>query len=536
MVTYLPVVPKVTITSPTSRTFDPLNSTFDFNLTYLKFNQSSEGKAGSFTMRLEDSNAALAGELDCGDAVQIWLAKALPFTENMFYGKVQKFKRIRPSKDVMTYELFGYDLTERLARRIINMQRIQARTGDGVTPDSSDSSTELGALMRDLCEDTDAYPTGEPTLETDESLTFDVDSTGIKVPSFIADYKNISSAGQDLAKMCERNLWINEDKVLKFKSNTLVDSGILIVDDPNDATALTWDTTKLGFITQDKPLEVEDTIEDTVNRLFGLGGDEMSIDQKQETTSGGNDALNSLYRAVKFTPAERRHEYVAVYIGSSGSPGVPLEGEVREDNAGEPTGALVKAWSIREAVVTPGGAWVIADLGADKIQTGKAHWLILYKKGSAGNTYNWYHDGGSASTIATSADGVTWSVTASTKGYAFRTYNAARLLTVSEDSTSRSNYGISEDVYSNPEITERITMQRLVDGMTSIMSQKKRVLSASIFPPDTMIRVGQYLRVIDSKTAVDSMLEVVNVEYEFDSEGDQKGCLGYDITAVGLVP
>jgi hypothetical protein len=536
-ITEAPLLPKVVITSPTVRTFDPLASpaVLDFNLLHLDFEMASEGMAGKFNMKIEDSAGSLLSALDCGDTVEIWVGKTNPISQKMFIGKVENFHKIRLGKDIMVYQLQGPSLDARLLHRIVNFARFQARQSDGVTPDDTDSSTEIGTLVRDLLEDTDSYPTGEPTFANDEGITFDIDNTGLKIPSFIVDYKPVADALRELADMASRNFYITHGKVFKFKATEIIDSGILIVDDPDDSEATGWNQSKLAHINEDNPLDVWETIEDTRNRLFGIGGDEIKLDQKQETFSGGSDALDANYRAIKFTPTQNRMQYVTIYVKKTGSPNVSLDGEVVQDKSNNPTGALLKAFSIRDGLVAAGGGWVIADVGIENVQVDKAHWIILREVGTAGNTFEWYHDGGTSSTHATSTDGANWTVNSNAKGYAFRTLSAIRLLFPEQDQTSITNYGLREHAFSNPEITEWKTMEKLVIGMLNVMGKKKRVVSLNFFPSDTLPEVGQSVKIKDAKTGVNGQFEVVNLHLSWDYEEQQLGATSVGLTAVGLV-
>lgn len=53
--------------------------------------------------------------------------------------------------------------------------------------------------------------------------------------------------------------------------------------------------------------------------------------------------------------------------------------------------------------------------------------------------------------------------------------------------------------------------------------------------PEPMLRVGQNVRIVDAKTGLDGNFEVIGVDYEFDSEGEQLGTFSFGMKAVALV-
>ncbi|MBI2127198.1 MAG: hypothetical protein HYU02_07820 [Thaumarchaeota archaeon] len=507
-----------------TKIFDPLTPTLDFNLSKCHIELSSQGQIGKITATIEDSSGALQADIACGKQIDVWLAKQLPFSTKFFLGKLEKRNILQSVPDAVEYEIEGAHITSRLTHRIVHFARIQKRLSDGVSVDNTDNTTLIENMVKDIVQKTDVYPTGEPTLETADGITVSgVESTSLRIPEYICDYKPASDALRELGDVSGRTFWLDEAKDLKFKAPQVLDSGVLITDNPDSVLAQGWDATKLATILQDDTFDLEDSIVETKNRIFGIGGDEPVIDQKQETTSGGQDALDTLYRAQKLSPKELRMAYVAVYIDKTGSPGVDLEGEIREDNSNTPQGgSLIKVFKVPLTQIGATG-WYIADVGADKINTSKAVWLILYKKGSSGNTFRWYRDSSATSTRATSSDGITWSVVGSTYSYAFRTYSATRLLSIGDDEASKTAYNVRETVISDPSITERKTMENLVNNLIGVSGKLKRTFTCTIYPPDTMMLIGQSVRVVNSKLGLDDLFEITRMAFDMEEGVPAKG-------------
>lgn len=523
-----PLKPKVVIN--TTNIFDPIAGTYNFNLLNLNVKQASHGAAGTCRMEIEDSSASLINTLKCGQLVEIYYGKTA-FSTRHFIGH-QELKHVRQTdKNTLLYEFDGIDLGSRLLQRIVNFFRIQKRQADGTTVDHTDNNVLIDNIVKDAIQQTFAYPAGGPTVETDDGISVSgVDVTDLRLPEYIADMKPLNDVLTELAQIAGRAFWIGSDKVLNFKAPALIDSGVLIIDDPDSALGVSWNQEKLApMLNEGVGFEYWDSIVDTKNRIFGIGGDELVKDQFQETTSGGQDAIDVQYKAIQLQPKKVQMAHVAVYIDKLGTPTLDLEGEVREDDVNLPTGSLIKAFKVPLAQIGAAG-WYIADLGAEKINTAKLHWLILVKKGTAANTFRWYRDSAATARRATSTDGITWTPIPSTYSYAFRTYTAERLLTIAPYQDSIDAYGLREEIVSDPAITERATMQKLIEQRLHYSKLLKRTVRCPIFPPDSIMLLGQSARIVNSLCGIDDIFELTNTEYNFSTE--ELGLNNYSVDGV----
>ena len=520
MVSEDPVKAKVTITGTQTRTFDPFPPTHQFNLLRTSFNPQIQGKASRAILEIEDSAAALLNAFTNGNTVKIFLSKTSTFpAQPHFLGRVEQVKRKRVQSKELTYELTALGITNRLFHRVANLLRIQDRQVDGVTPDANDTKTRIDNLVKDLIQEEDAYPTGEPTLEDEGISVAGVDTSTKKIPQYFGEMKPVSDILKELAEIDGKDFWIDTLGVLNFTDPETTNSGVLFTDDPDEV----HDETLKGIIVDDEPFTINEIIEGyTVNRLFGLGGDELEKDQFQETVTGGPDALDANFRAIKFTPDKNKLAYIAVNIEKLGNPVVDLQGQVREtfdddNDADDPNGAIVKAFALGKDKIASGQAWYYIDIGAQFLNTKQNYWLILNKVGDASNTYRWFHDALSINTSAFSANGTTWTVDSTGVGYGFRTLSSNRLLTVASEDDSKDKYGLREDVFSAPAIRERQTMDQLITEEVARLSKQKRIITFTSYAPDNVPQIGQMVQVHQSKTpstGVNSLMEMIDMSFD----------------------
>ncbi len=531
MVVQAPLYAKVQLGS---LIYDPLLPRLDFNLNSLSISKSAEGVASTFNLVIEDSDGDLLGSIVVDDPIDVWVQKAGAGAWTKYFSGLVADPTTRvPGIGRRLYDVKGFDWSKRPSKRIGNFAKFQARQADGITPDSSDTSTEIGNLVSLVLSDPSAYPTGGPTIVADDGFTLSIDSTGIFIPSYVAVYKPISDILNDLAAQAGRVWWVDENKVFYFANPSALDSGILVTDDP--ATGAAWgDQTKLAYIVDDKEHKSEDDGNDVVNRLFGLGGTDTNvIDQKSEAIMGGADKLSVSWIAVQFAPTQRTMNYVAAYLQSVGTPTADLNGAVFVDNGGVP-GSLLKSFSIPKATPAPGGGWVIIDIGAQTVLIGQKYWLAFALNGVTANTFAWFKGSDSAGVKATSADGKSWTPTSSVATYTYRTYAAPVIVTVGSIPVSGVRK-LSESVFTDTNIRDRATMANLITAQVAVSAKVKRVLDATCYIPDVLPKPGQYVTVVSLGAGLNEQFQVTDVTLDFETDKQALGATALNIGGVELV-
>lgn len=535
MSTVAPYRGVVSITkSGTTKTFNPFTPTYDFNLIQGRITQGYGGVSSRLTLLIEDSNAALYSFFQPGGTYTIQWGKSAGSLSTLTNGFVERRVVKRPNMDTMLYELTCFDVNTILDWRIANVNRFQKRLSSG-NLDSSDTTMDIGNLAKFLAgynpdgsANSDAYYpmnqlTNVKTLAVEHGITVGgVELADERLPTFNAEYQTIRSI---LKQLTENGgdwvAYIDENDDLKFKAQSSSDSGILVTDSESPS----WpDPAKVAHIIDDTELQIEQTLEDMKNLIIGVGGSMETPAYTQTSVAGGSDTLYDKYIAFKLPRIKDTGvTAVAVRMSRTGQPDIDLFGEIREDNGNTPQGgAFVKGFQIGKTAIGTSNEWALGDLIAD-INTQVDHWLILYKDngttGSSSKTYNWHHDGGATGTRATSTDGVTWTVTGSTKQYGFLLWTDARIISLSFDADSISQYKQRDMVLSDTGIKTVLAMSRRLNPLLNQLKVPKEVVTATLFPPDTIIPVGKTVTIRESKTGIDGSYRVLQADYLLDSVG-----------------
>ncbi len=538
----------LTNSSGTTKTFSGFpNGVQDFDLIEANATLSLDGKAGMVKMLIEDSAGAMKSFISYGNTFTFKMGKTdsgEAATVIQLQGNIEIKEVFRPSKNEMTYLLTGYDKNYRLLQRIVNVHRFQKRQANGLL-DPTDTSMDVANLVKyvmglqsdSVTAITDAY---EPmrrhgsvqTVAAADSI--DVSSfgtAGLILPTYDADFRPVADVVKDLANQVGYIFYVDQNNKLQFTPPTgVVDSGFFITDDVNGIdtdTGLVWgDTTRLAQIIDDEPLHIIGTLEDTKNGIIGIGGNNLDPYMQQLNGGGGSDVLYNQWIAFKLTGAlalkTARVSQVGVRVSKFGSPTVDLWGSLVQDKNNSPTGALVKEFSAVRSSVNPTTAnWTIADCVAD-INTQVDHWLILQGNNSgqdSNNYYRWYNDGGTSGTIATSTDGINWTLSSNTKQYAFLIWADDRIVSMKYDPNSITNYGLRESVFSDPLLKTTYGLINAVNYQLNYSKYPKEIVEAVCFPPDTLIPLGKTLKIQDSLTGTNDIYKVIQLDYVLDGVG-----------------
>lgn len=512
-----PVLPKVIIYKDNNiLTFDPVNRIYDFNLISLdvELNIDSSPSIAKFTVEGFHN-------IDLGYRIDIWLGKIPNINNKIFSGvidiKKQSYNRNNSIVTEYKAKSLGYKLTERIID-IVARQKIRE---DGLT-DNNDQSTEISNLVKKIIADVTAYPKVNDAMQVNTLYDEGIDpyvyvkKSGITLPIYILQYRPVIDALQELAEISGYIFFVDADGKLHFHPPGMNSNIIIFKDsiDSNDNPSMT------GLIIE---YELEDNIENVKNVIYGLGGNRPKI--SKEVTASNAYQLLTEYKAVKIdlVGIERELQYIAVRVAKVGDNlTLPLEGELRlDDGNNRPKGALIKAFrkdyqAISANVGLGNGQWVLFDVGEENLDVSTPHWLILYKKGEPNNTYAWYHDNSTNGVNARSTDGAFWIVNSNSYQFNYRLYYSQRLLTPIADSESINKYGRRETVVSWPTVIEDVELIALTKSQLDIVKKRKQFITLTCIPADTMLRLGDAIRVVDNINGLDAIFEVTNISYLFD--------------------
>jgi len=493
------------------------------------------------TMTSQDASISAANTLlnnfSVGNQIVIWAGKTDATKKKLFRGIVESLIVKEPNKNYFDIEIEGPDWgSDILKSRVVNGQWIQAKQADGVTLDNTDNTVLVKNIVYDLLTKEMAYPTNEYPVE-DQGVVVDlanITPPDLRLSQFNANMEILEDKLLEIDKLVGTLHYIDADKNFIMRQPEISASStpatLLLTDDYSDSVALGWDQTKLGLI--QPATTYKQTLEEHYRRLFGLGGDQINKDQYQETNTTST-ALDANYLAQKFTPIYRHCDSLGVYISKTGSPVVGLTLELVEDNGGNPTGTILRTVS-KQPTSIGSANWHYFKIGED-LNTSKSYWIIIRRVNDASNTYNWFRNGGTSHTNAYSADGVSWTVQASSYGFMFRQYTKSPILTVLADLAPITSKHYHEAIFRKADITESRVMWQLLRQEAQLLFKRKDILTMPVYAPDTLLQTGQKVRI--RKTAsgyqVDDDFILSNIEYNFLSSEDlQTGTMSYTVDAV----
>jgi hypothetical protein len=467
--TVSPLIASVTVNNTTVN-----NELIDCTLTL-----AGDGRASTFDITLADNDNQY-NTLVPGNNVAVSVAKSVASLTTIFQGVVERTKRKRPDANVTYLTLSGTDYSTNLLNKIVTAEY------------HSDTAVRLsGWSVSEIIDD--LMTTYAPDITTNNVTA--VSSTII--PDIVFNYQPLSDCVRELADYAPLfTFYVDGNKDLHFFFEEGRSSGI------------TLDGTNI------RSFDVETDIQNTKNYIYIIGGDELKIDVNNDGVGGGSVTTYDFWRAVQFQPTETDLKELRVYVSKDGNPTMDLDGEIREDNGSDsPSGSLIQIFQIPKSRILNAGFYS-ALINFKPLNTAQKHWLILYSSGGdASNTYNWFHDGGSSGTIATSVDGVTWSTSATTYTLASQTVYAQPLLFISQDDDSVTKYGQLETVIAKPTITRRDQAELIGQKHKKQYARARKEFRLSIVPPDQIINPGETVTIVDTPTNTSGSFLVTQTEY-----------------------
>jgi hypothetical protein len=532
----LPVI-KIQKNDGSFYTFNKFTGTYDFRLRKARIVPSSDGLGGYFQLTIAHPTPAslvsIASNLEEGNEVKIWIGKTdvSGSTDPRFLGMIEKRSFVQPFKSWTDLVITGVDWgTGLLSNRIVNGYYEQRKLGDGVTADTNDTSTNIKNIIMDFLTNRDKYLLAGTSIQ-DNGLVVDTANIADSGRS-LENFKMDAQPAEDILRLLndEDGMIHYVDGAKRFvrKFPTATPSGILLVDNPKDSIALGWDQTKVGLIIPDTEYEVNS--EERVGVLLGLGGDQTSIDQKQENIGASTDTITN-YLAMKLRPKYRDYIKFQIAVGKVGTPPTDLTVElVEDDGSGNPLGSVIRKLTIPKAEISttsdiaidPLKAWRTLVIGNDdKINTAKDHWIIVWKVGGdASNKIVWYRNSsaGASGTSKTSTDLISWSN--STDNFAFRTYYQTPTMAVmiKNGGITASDKFYRERVMKKPSITDIQELYTLLTSQKLYYFNDRQIFKARILSPDTLIDNLQNVRIRMQQTPYAFDYEdfvVSNIEWTF---------------------
>lgn len=544
-----PVLAYITIAKTTSGTYtcDPYTPTFNFSITSLRVKPPMDSQGGDFELTITSNDATnsamntILANIEEGNEVTIWLGKTNATKTKCFLGVIETIEIDEVNPNLMYISLSGPDWGSNLLKhRVIFGSRIQKKLlSDQTQLDNTDDNALASNIVTSVLSNEEWYPdTVYPLPCTDFGLVVDASNitiSPIHISQFEANFERIGDKFSEIDDMTDSRHYVDPDKNFIMQPRTTVSpSGLLLTDSPNSALAVGWDQTKVGHILPGA--KVKRTVENHRRRLFGLGANEISIDQ-QQTTVSTYTAMNSNWIAQQFTPTKKDCYNIALYLGSTGTPTVDMTLFLQEDSGGLPGGSTIRSLNISKNQITASGAWVYLPI-SETLIVGNNYWLVLSKAGDGSNTYRWYRDttDHSPTKSATSANGSSWTATSTPNrfSYAFIEYDESPLTVISPTGAQATQKHFWEDVIHRPDINQRASMNNFILGTFASASKRKEILDIKIRSPDIIPKTGDLVMVDmqNSPYVINTQTyTVTNIEYVFQTnEDEQTGQYHFNVT------
>jgi len=432
----------------------------------VKVNLALNERIDTFKIVLNNEDDLHTEDYDEGDVVEIWIDRNNPPTTKVLKGIIEKksVKVDAKGKDLLELEGSDYSVVF-LNRYVVESYR----------------DKEISLIVKDL------IAKYAPSI-----TTTNVNATTVTLQDIRFPYWKLSECLELLAKLA--GLWsyyVDSSLDLHFFAPTSQDSGLTIT--PSDLAEL----------------EYADDITPVKNAVYVLGGVDLAVDQEKTGVAGGSLSMADYWYARPFSPTRSEFKQLSLYLEKLGSPTSDLEGEIREESEGLPTGDLIKEFRYSKNYLEV-AAWKPISI-EENLVTGKTYWIILKKVGDAENTYKWYHDGGTTGTYAYSEDGINWTKNTSTYELAYKTYYGSRIIAYAEDGVSAGNYLRRDHVVKDPSILSRQTARRIANRELERLRESVRDVEIPV-QLDSILKVGDMVTVDVGK--LDGYYSVTDVTLE----------------------
>ena len=543
-ITKRPLLPVIVITKDdlTSYTFNPHIGTFDFRVSSLTFTPPYDNVGGSFNLSIMSDDASntnmntFLSNVNEGNELTISLGKTNATSTLIFRGIIERKEINESQKSFMSVTLSGPDWGSFILKsKLSNGQWIQLKSGTGL--DATDDNVLISEIVSDLVTSSQYTPAVEYSA-VNLGVVYSASNIvvpEIRMPQFEANFEYLDDKLTELDNIAGTTHYIDSSKNFIMKDPSLVASfsGILLCDDYTAALATGWDQTKLGLIAPNT--SYVRTLENHKRRIYGLGGDQLTLDQSS-TTDTTSTTLYDKSIAMRFTPRYRYCHSIGVKLSKTGSPTAGPIMELIEDFNGTPGGTILRDTLKKESgAISSTAGWHYFDIAED-LNVSKNYWIVMVETGDISNTYNWHRDALDTGTHSTSTDLITWTPASTPNrwNFCFEEYTSAPVLGVYSDYASATSKHFVEHIVKKSDITDLRTMNKFLTAESERLFKRKEIFKAQIYAPDTLLQTGQNVYI--SKTAsgyqIADNYTLSNIEYIF--EADDIGSTGqmyYNIEA-----
>jgi hypothetical protein len=516
--------------------------TQDFKLEAFKLHKGVNGDHGTLQLLIHDhdnvltdsTNTLRPASIKREYSVQLYLGKTLATESRRFYGKIKDaiIQRNGTGIQVLSLTCVGWGIV--LRERITRLVRNQKKLSDGITLDTTDTSTTMSALILDLFQDKDHYVDNNIAQISNITAAGTTDGTGIDTNDTGASIANVNYTAATFAQVISNlsgianSTWhVDADRKLIVQDPSGRDSGFLFTNNLSSTEAQNWNSSKIGYILN-APLEWRDTSADTMyNFIHAFGHFAPSLNISDGQTPDAADNLDSAWHAIPITPTSDNISKIAIRSIKTGT--MTTDGSVEiwgANGSSQPDPGDVRFSKILNSATlnalgtsTPADWFEIPINPKLKVEPDEILFIVFKQFGDASNTFSVNYKTATG-TFWDSTDGTTW--TSRTGQSAYRVYESKRLISTLEIvRTTQDLPEPKEKAFPVNSALEAQTVRETLLNVGRILGKQKRTYGKVIVStPLDNIPIGTFCRLQDAKTGLLTNANITGIDMMGSSESD----------------
>ena len=550
-----PLSPKIIITDrtgtekyryETSITTASVSPQQDFTLSELQIHNGINSDYGYAVIKIDDKDNLLTdttsklrdSKIERQWDIQIYLGKSQPLLQRYFYGKIYDVDIQRPftNRQTLVITCIGWGVT--LRDRITNIKRFQGKTADGVTVDSTNTTTKVSELVKQVVTDND-HQADHGLNNNDLGITTTgVQEVDIKLPDLQKNFATYATVLSELSSSGNVMYGVDADRDLFLRDPNSVDSGFLFTNDLSSSVSQNWDSSRIGYLINASQSWRDSSYDGAYSFLHGLGANSVKIDTSKVGSENATRASNVSWIGIPFTPTTDNIAKIALKIAKTGTPTAPatiqITGIDTSDNK-------PKVSNLRKSLVldsqriqglTTTGAWEEISLDEKiNVEPNTPLMIVINQYGSSSNNFTLDYQTGTG-TFYTSSDGDTWS--SATGSFSFRDYSQKALHIILENTRAKAKYGVREKVVNfNAGQEEGSAREALINAGEVLGLERRHYSQVTVSTPTLRIPLGQFCRVVDSKTGLNVKASIISMDIQMSARSGETS-IGADQVILGL--
>ncbi len=550
-----PLSPKIIITDrtgtekyryETSVTTASVSPQQDFTLSELQIHNGINSDYGYAVIKIDDKDNNLTdttsklrdSKIERQWDIQIYLGKSQPLLQRYFYGKIYDVDIQRPftNRQTLVITCIGWGVT--LRDRITNIKRFQGKAADGVTVDSTNTTTKVSELVKQVVTDNDHQ--ADHGLNNDDLgiTTTGVQEVDVKLPDLQKNFATYATVLSELSSSGNVMYGVDADRDLFLRDPNSVDSGFLFTNDLSSSVSQNWDSSRIGYLINASQSWRDSSYDGAYSFLHGLGSNSVKIDTSKVGSENATRASNVSWIGIPFTPTTDNIAKIALKIAKTGTPTSPATIQITgiDTSNNKP-----KVSNLRKSLVldsqriqglTTSGAWEEISLDEKiNVEPNTPLMIVINQYGDGSNNFTLDYQTGTG-TFYTSSDGDTWS--SATGSFSFRDYSSKALHIILENTRAKAKYGTREKVVNfNAGQEEGSAREALINAGEVLGLERRHYSQVTVSTPTLRIPLGQFCRIVDSKTGLNVKASIISMDIQMSAKSGETS-IGADQIILGL--